>query len=293
MRLPLLAFALAKRTHAPGAVGLFENGLVRDTPSRELLLTMGDPPNIFGAEWATRTVALMGLLAQGCAQSGLRRRRGGGSLRQPQYVLYRRPRASKVKLPGSGGGADIASLAQRLAIIMAHEKKRFPEHVSYVTSPGYGDGGDWRARVGLPRGGPSGGDHDAGGAWLHARDARDGAALVAPRQQHRGRPRADGMGAACRARRPGDARRQPPRSYASSASAIPRASGRGSGSVYSLFGATQRCEKVGKRFSLLLRGGGAIPFRPQQANGPGGCTPDQPATLPARRHGRSCAHSGA
>src|SRR5258708_24403713 len=70
MRLPLLAFALAKRTHAPRAVGLFENGLVRDMPSRELLLTMGDAPNILGAEWATRTVALMGLLAQGRTDLG-------------------------------------------------------------------------------------------------------------------------------------------------------------------------------------------------------------------------------
>ncbi len=44
MRLPLIAFALAKRTHAPNAIGLFENGLVRDTPANELLLTMGDGP---------------------------------------------------------------------------------------------------------------------------------------------------------------------------------------------------------------------------------------------------------
>jgi glutaconate CoA-transferase, subunit B len=155
MRLPLLAFALAKRTHAPDAVGLFENGLVRDTPSRELLLTMGDPPNILGAEWATRTVALMGLLAQGRANLGFV---GGAEVDRfgNLNTSYVGPRAHPlVKLPGSGGGADIASLAQRLAIIMAHDKKRFPARVSYVTSPGYGDGCDWRARVGLPRGGPS------------------------------------------------------------------------------------------------------------------------------------------
>ena len=33
MRLPLIAFVLAKRTHAPNAVGLFELGIVRDQPS--------------------------------------------------------------------------------------------------------------------------------------------------------------------------------------------------------------------------------------------------------------------
>jgi glutaconate CoA-transferase subunit B len=155
MRLPLIAFALAKRTHAPNAVGLFENGIVRDTPSPELLLTMGDAPNIAGAEWATRTSALMGLLAQGMANLGFV---GGAEVDRfgNLNTSYIGPRGHPtVKLPGSGGGADIASLAGRLAIIMAHEKKRFPERVSYVTSPGYGDGGDWRERVGLPRGGPS------------------------------------------------------------------------------------------------------------------------------------------
>ena len=44
MRLPLIAFALAKRTHAPNCIGFFESGVVRDTPSSELLYTMGDAP---------------------------------------------------------------------------------------------------------------------------------------------------------------------------------------------------------------------------------------------------------
>ena len=60
-----------------------------------------------------------------------------------------------VQLPGSGGGADIASLAHRLIVIMAHDKRRLRERVDFVTSPGYGVGGEWRTRVGLPRGGPS------------------------------------------------------------------------------------------------------------------------------------------
>ena len=37
MRLPLIAFVVAKRTHAPGAVGLFENGVIRTTPAPELI----------------------------------------------------------------------------------------------------------------------------------------------------------------------------------------------------------------------------------------------------------------
>src|SRR5437660_321035 len=39
LRLPLLPFAFAKRTHAPRAIGFFENGLVRDRPAAETLMT--------------------------------------------------------------------------------------------------------------------------------------------------------------------------------------------------------------------------------------------------------------
>src|SRR5512135_3034073 len=70
MRLPLIAFALAKQTHAPRSIGLFECGLMRDAPAPELLYTMGDPPNIAGALWATRMINIMGLLAQGAVNLG-------------------------------------------------------------------------------------------------------------------------------------------------------------------------------------------------------------------------------
>lgn len=162
MRLPLLAFALAKRTHAPGCIGLFETGLVRDTPSDQLLYTMGDAPNIVDAQWATRTINLMGLMAAGEIQLGFI---GGaeidqyGNLNTSRIGDWQQP---KVQLPGSGGGADIASLSQRLAIIMPHERHRLRTRVDFVTSPGYGypdahgpAGTAWRQRVGLPRGGPA------------------------------------------------------------------------------------------------------------------------------------------
>src|SRR5438874_1679649 len=46
------------------------------------------------------------------------------------------------------------SLAKRFVIVMPQERHRFVERVGYVTSVGHGDGGDWRARNGLPGGGP-------------------------------------------------------------------------------------------------------------------------------------------
>ncbi len=36
MRLPLLGFAVAKETHAPNALGIFENGVIRDWPALEI-----------------------------------------------------------------------------------------------------------------------------------------------------------------------------------------------------------------------------------------------------------------
>ena len=155
MRLPLIAFALAKQRHAPGAVGLFECGLVRDTPAPELLYTMGDPPNIAGALWATRMVNIMGLLQQGAVDLGFI---GGAELDRfgnlnTSYLGS--PESPKTKLPGSGGAADIAGLSRRLVVIMAHEKRRFVERVDYMTSPGFGDGKGWRKHVGLRDGGPS------------------------------------------------------------------------------------------------------------------------------------------
>jgi glutaconate CoA-transferase subunit B len=154
MRLPLIAFALAKRTHAPRAVGLFECGLMRDAPSPDVLYTMSDPPNVAGAVWSTRMVNLMALLQQGAVQLGIL---GGaevdrfGNLNTSHIGSRDRP---TVKLPGSGGAADIACLAGRVAIMMPHERRRFRERVDWITSPGFGDGGDWRARAGLPGGGP-------------------------------------------------------------------------------------------------------------------------------------------
>jgi glutaconate CoA-transferase subunit B len=38
---------------------------------------------------------------------------------------------------------------------MNHEKRRFLQRVSYITSPGFGEGGDWREREGLRGRGPS------------------------------------------------------------------------------------------------------------------------------------------
>lgn len=150
MRLPLLAFALAVSSHAPGAVGVFENGVLRDTPPRGPVVTMSDPPNLEGALWAGSLPRAMGLLAGGHVDLGFI---GGAQIDRHANLNTTRigpADAPKVRLPGSGGGCDIASAARRLLVIMAHEPRRFVERVDHRTSPGYGDGPGWRERVGLP-----------------------------------------------------------------------------------------------------------------------------------------------
>ena len=154
MRLPLLAFQLAKDTHARHAIGIFENGVLRDKPASDALYTMGDTPNIEGAVWTTSMMDVMALLQNGRVTLGFI---GGAEVDRfgnlnTTYIGGREK--VKVRLPGSGGGSDIASLSKRFVIIMKHEKRRFLEKVSYITSPGFGDGKDWRERNGLMGGGP-------------------------------------------------------------------------------------------------------------------------------------------
>ncbi len=149
MRLPLIAFAVAKGLYAPLAVGLFENGLIRDRLPLGAVSTMSDPPNVVEALSCTGLLEVMSLLQRGRVDVGFI---GGAEI--DRFGNLNTTWAGEVRLPGSGGAADIASLARRTVIIMPHERRRFRERVSYLTSPGYGRGGGWRREVGLPWGGP-------------------------------------------------------------------------------------------------------------------------------------------
>lgn len=60
-----------------------------------------------------------------------------------------------VRLNGSGGANEIAVGCKRYIIMPTHEKKRFADKVSYISSPGYINGGNDREKYGFPGGGPS------------------------------------------------------------------------------------------------------------------------------------------
>ncbi|HKS73912.1 MAG TPA: CoA-transferase [Terriglobales bacterium] len=154
MRLPLIAFVVAKKAHAPNAVGLFENGVIRATPAPELIYTMADPPNILGATQCLDMLGVMSLLQSGRVHLGFLGAAEVDRFGNLNSTEVRGPKGL-TRLPGSGGACDIASLAQRFVVLLDHGKQRLPERVSFLTSPGNGDGKGWRKRVGLPRGGPA------------------------------------------------------------------------------------------------------------------------------------------
>ena len=154
-RLPLLAYLVAKATHAPNALALYENGLIREEAAKELLFTMGDPPNILNATCASTTLDVMGMMQAGRIDLGL--------LGAAEVDRFGNVNSTEVvdeegrvtRLPGSGGAADIMSLARRTVILVPQEKRRLVERVRFRTSPGHGDGPNFRERTGLPPGGPT------------------------------------------------------------------------------------------------------------------------------------------
>jgi len=155
MRLPLLAFLVAKRTHAPRAIGLYENGVIRETPAPQMLYTMADPPNLLRATECGQMLDVMGLLQQGRVDVGFL-----GAAEIDRFgnlnTTWGHRGGKTIRLPGSGGACDIACLARRTVVLLEHERARLVERVSYMTSPGHGSGNGWRRAQGLPaRTGPS------------------------------------------------------------------------------------------------------------------------------------------
>src|SRR2546428_2276311 len=112
MRLPILAYAVALETHAPNARGLFEVGLMRNRPADAFLGTMGDPPNVVGAVWATRMSNVMALMAQGRVDLGFI---GGGEVGRfgnPNTPYVGDPGRAAGQPAGGGGGAGLAVLSR-------------------------------------------------------------------------------------------------------------------------------------------------------------------------------------
>jgi glutaconate CoA-transferase subunit B len=152
--LPNLAANLAKRLHAPKLRMIYESGVIGANPTR-MPLSIADPCLVTGAQSVCSMFDVFTLYLQaGKIDVGFLEGAQIDKFGNINSTVIGDYRAPKVRLPGSGGACDIASLAKRILIITRHEKRRFPERVDFITSPGFLSGRWEREKLGLEGGGP-------------------------------------------------------------------------------------------------------------------------------------------
>ena len=155
--IPLISAIVAVNTHAPEAILVFEGGgigararrmpwTISDTPTTENALVAGPMHHVFGDQ--QRGYITLGIIG------GAEVDRFGNINTTGIFGADGSYPHPKVRLPGSGGGNDIASSAQRTIIMMRLQKGKFVEKVDYITSPGYLSGPGAREKAGLRGKGP-------------------------------------------------------------------------------------------------------------------------------------------
>lgn len=153
--LPSTAANLARLTHAPRTVLVYESGTIGSKP-KTLPLSIGDGelaetadavvpvPEIF-AYWLQGGRIDVGFL--GAAQIDRL-----GNLNSTVIGEYERP---KVRLPGAGGAPEIAAMAGEVIVIIRQSRRSFVERLDFRTSVGYGVAPGDRDRLGMPGKGPT------------------------------------------------------------------------------------------------------------------------------------------
>jgi glutaconate CoA-transferase subunit B len=151
--LPNLACNLARRTHAPNLLMIYEAGVIGAQPAR-LPLSIGDPTLVSGALSVCSMYDVFAFyLQRGNVDVGFM---GGaqidrfGNINATVIGDYLHP---KVRLPGSGGSMEIAAWANRCYLLTPHSKRRFPEKLDFRTSAGFLSGRQERLAAGLCGGG--------------------------------------------------------------------------------------------------------------------------------------------
>jgi glutaconate CoA-transferase, subunit B len=153
--LPSEAANLARATHAPGLVLIYESGTIGAKPG-SLPLSIGDGilaetadavvsvPEIFNY-WLQPGRIDVGFLgaAQLDRHGNINTTVIGGSYASPS-----------VRLPGAGGAPEIAAACREVIVVLRQSRRTFTERVDFVTSVGFGDGPGARQRLGLSGGGP-------------------------------------------------------------------------------------------------------------------------------------------
>lgn len=153
--LPSTAANLARATHAPNLVLVYESGCIGAKPAR-LPLSIGDSelaetadtvvsvPEIFNY-WLQAGRIDVGFLS--AAQLDRH-----ANLNSTVIGPYREP---SVRLPGAGGAPEIAASCRKVIIVIRQSPRTFVEKLDFVTSVGFSGGPGDRARLGLTGSGPA------------------------------------------------------------------------------------------------------------------------------------------
>jgi glutaconate CoA-transferase subunit B len=152
--LPSTAANLARLTHAPEAVLVYESGPIGAKPP-VLPLSIGDGNLAETADTVVSTPEIFRYWLQGgridVGFLGAAQIDRFANINTTVVGSYRRP---KVRLPGAGGAPEISSSAKEVLIVVKQSKRTFVEKLDFITSVGFLDGGDSRERAGLTGKGP-------------------------------------------------------------------------------------------------------------------------------------------
>ena len=152
--LPSVACNLARVTHAPNLVLIYESGAVGAAPDR-VPISIGDPSLVRGSLMVCSMADVFQCFLQnGRIDVGFL---GGaqvdrfGNINTTVIGSYEQP---SVRLPGAGGAPEIAVHAKRTLVMSRLNKRAFPETVDFITSPGHRYRGRTRSQLGIPGAGP-------------------------------------------------------------------------------------------------------------------------------------------
>ncbi len=153
--LPSAAANLARRTHAPEVVLIYESGTIGAKPD-VLPLSIGDGELADYADTVVSVPELFRYWLQGGRVDvgflGAAQIDRFGNLNSTVIGDYEAP---KVRLPGAGGAPEIASNAKETWIVIEHSPRSFVEKLDFLTTVGHLAGGDSRARSGARGRGPT------------------------------------------------------------------------------------------------------------------------------------------
>ena len=152
--IPQVAATLAIYTHAPNLSILIESGYARAMPIHPFAGT-ADNRALYRSTIFTTSLDMVGMvLHRGKVDTGFLTGIEVDMYGNLNLTVVPSWEAPKKRVSGSGGANDIASLSNRILVMMKHEKRRFPERVSHNTAPGYIEGPEGRKKAGLRGKGP-------------------------------------------------------------------------------------------------------------------------------------------